>query len=373
MLHQIYKNKKVFITGHTGFKGSWLSLWLHQIGAEVAGYSLPPEELSHFNLLNLKIKNYFNDINDEKSLQNAISEFKPDIIFHLAAQPLVRDSYDDPITTYNTNVLGTLKVYMAALKANVPALVSITTDKVYENKEWLWGYRENDRLGGHDPYSSSKACVEIMTDSFRKSYLADYKMFLATARAGNVIGGGDWAKDRLIPDLVRNAAKGLATPIRNPDSIRPWQHVLDPLNGYLLLGENLLKGKREFCTSFNFGPNSKDDPTVLEVCQEAQKVWPQIQIDLIPDSNPKHEAQILKLDISKALKNLNWKPLLGAEEGIAITINWYREYYEGKRISSLRNLELFKGIVGNSAFELSKDKTKKKTSDLFPFNHDKAL
>jgi len=223
--HQLYKNKNVFITGHTGFKGSWLAMWLHSIGANVTGYSLKPDELSHFNLLNLPIKNYFEDINDEATLTKAIKESKPDIIFHLAAQPLVRDSYDDPITTYNTNVIGTLKVYMAAMKNNVGALVSITTDKVYENNEWHWGYRENDQLGGHDPYSSSKACVELMTDSFRKSFLGDFKMYLATARAGNVIGGGDWAKDRLIPDLVRNASQDKTTPIRNPKSVRPWQHV----------------------------------------------------------------------------------------------------------------------------------------------------
>jgi CDP-glucose 4,6-dehydratase len=348
VLHQIYKNKKVLITGHTGFKGSWLSLWLTQIGAEVAGYSLPPEELSHFNLLNLKIKNYFNDINDEKLLENAILEFKPDIIFHLAAQPLVRDSYDDPIYTYKTNVLGTLKVYLAALKANVSALVSITTDKVYENKEWLWGYRENDRLGGHDPYSSSKACVEIMTDSFRKSFLSDYKIFLATARAGNVIGGGDWAKDRLIPDLVRNAAFGKISPIRNPESIRPWQHVLDPLNGYLLLGEKLLKEERDFCTSFNFGPISEDKLTVLDICNLARNNWSQIDFNLKSDHVFKHEANFLTLDISKAQNFLNWKPLWDSNLAIKNTLNWYRDFYNEKRILSLRNLDDYEKSLGKT-------------------------
>ena len=207
MTHSIYKNKRVFITGHTGFKGSWLTLWLQEIGAEVAGYSLAPEELSHFNLLNLKCKNYFNNINDERTLEKVMCDFKPDIVFHLAAQPLVRESYVDPINTYNTNVTGSLKVYLAALKSNAAAVVSITTDKVYENLETNHAYSETDQLGGHDPYSSSKACMEILTQSFKKSFLASHPMLIATARAGNVIGGGDWARDRLIPDIVQNASK----------------------------------------------------------------------------------------------------------------------------------------------------------------------
>ncbi len=343
-MHDIYRNKRVFVTGHSGFKGSWLTLWLREIGAEVAGYSLRPEELSHFNLLNLKVKNYFADIRDEESLIKAMSEFRPDIIFHLAAQPLVRDSYDDPVYTYETNVIGSLKVYRAALKSGVPSLVSITTDKVYENREQSICYKEDDRLGGHDPYSSSKACVEILTDSFRKSYLFDGKMLLATARAGNVIGGGDWAKDRLIPDLARNASKKLPTPIRNPNSIRPWQHVLEPLHGYLLLGEKLLQGKREFASAYNFGPSLADEASVLKVFEVASKFWDDIKIEVVKDGSNKHEANLLMLDNSKALAQLNWKPTLSFEEGIQKTVDWYREFYNsGKTLSNFQLRSFFKG------------------------------
>lgn len=345
MVHEIYKNKKVFITGHSGFKGSWLSLWLTSLGAEVTGYSLQPEKLSHFNLLNLPIKNYYHDINDEKSLQAAINETKPDIIFHLAAQALVRDSYIDPISTYNTNVLGSMKVYWAALQAGVQSLVSITTDKVYENHEWTWGYREIDQLGGHDPYSSSKACVELMTDSFRKSYLGDYKMFLATARAGNVIGGGDWARDRLIPDLVRNAAMGSKTSIRNPNSIRPWQHVLEPLNGYLMLGEKLLQKNKNFCTSFNFGPESQDVASVEQMCVLAKNSWSKIEAQFVAETIVMHEAGILKLDITKSREELLWKPKWNSILATEYTVNWYKDFYQNQKITSLQNLKEFTSLL----------------------------
>ena len=341
MLHEIYKGKKVFITGHTGFKGSWLSKWLINLGAEVTGYSLPPEELSHFNLLKLPMKSYFENINNFEKINLAIKESKPDIIFHLAAQPLVRDSYDDPISTYDTNVTGSMRVYWAAFKNNVPALVSITTDKVYENNEWPWGYRENDKFGGHDPYSSSKACVEVMTDSFRKSFLSNHEMYLATARAGNVIGGGDWARDRLIPDLVRNASIGKKTPIRNPQSIRPWQHVLEPLNGYLMLGEKLLRKEKEFCSGFNFGPMLSDTKSVSEMSVIAKNSWKDIEVELIADHSAKHEAGILKLDITKAMEILAWKPKMNSLEATALTIEWYREYYASKKINTEKNLDTY--------------------------------
>lgn len=341
MFHEIYKNKKILITGHTGFKGSWLALWLSKIGAKIAGYSLAPEKLSHFNLLNLPIKNYFGDINDAKFLKNAFKEFSPDIVFHLAAQPLVRDSYDDPVGTYTTNVIGSMNVYLAALNANVKSLVSITTDKVYENKEHLIGYCESDRLGGHDPYSSSKASVEIMTDSFRKSFLIDGRMLLATARAGNVIGGGDWARDRLIPDLVRNASMGIKTAIRNPHSIRPWQHVLEPLHGYLLLGEKLIQGNEKFSTSFNFGPKEEGEATVSVVCELAKKKWDKIDINLIPDISNKHEANLLKLNTTKAESMLKWKATLTHEEAMDLTIDWYSSFYTDGKIKSFQDLEYF--------------------------------
>lgn len=345
MHHQIYKGKKVFLTGHTGFKGSWLAYWLKLLGAEVTGYALKPEELSHFNLLKLDMVSYFQDINDEESLTKAIAKVKPDIVFHLAAQPLVRDSYDDPIYTYETNVIGSLKVYRAALKNNVPALVSITTDKVYENHEWIWGYRENDTLGGYDPYSSSKACVEIMTDSFRRSFLSNNQMYLATARAGNVIGGGDWAKDRLIPDLVRNASKNVETPIRNPKSVRPWQHVIEPIHGYLMLGEKLLRQEKEFCTSFNFGPDVGDVRTVEEMCLIAKKSWSSINEKFIEEQNKKHEAGLLKLDNTKAREILGWVPLLNSEKATAMTVEWYRDYYASGLISTEKNLKEFQKLL----------------------------
>lgn len=337
----IYKGKRVFITGHTGFKGSWLTKWLIDLGADVTGYSLKPDELSHFNLLKLPVKNYFENINDFETLKKAMKESKPDIVFHLAAQPLVRDSYDDPIYTYETNVVGSLKVYKAALEANVAALVSITTDKVYKNHEWLWGYREVDTLGGHDPYSSSKACVELMTDSFKNSFLSNHHMLLATARAGNVIGGGDWARDRLIPDLVRNASIKNETPLRNPNSVRPWQHVLEPLSGYLMLGEKLLENKKEFATSFNFGPELDDVKTVDEVANVSKSVWNEINFKFEKDSSGKHEANLLKLDIAFAKKMLNWSPKWKSEESISRTISWYKNFYQNNALSTEQDLRDF--------------------------------
>lgn len=345
MNHNYYKGKKVFLTGHSGFKGSWMAYWLKILGAEVTGYSLKPDELSHFNLLKLDMKSYFQDINNEEAITKAIAEVKPDIVFHLAAQPLVRDSYDDPIYTYETNVIGSLKVYRAALKNNVAALVSITTDKVYENHEWIWGYRENDTLGGYDPYSSSKACVEIMTDSFRRSFLSNNQMYLATARAGNVIGGGDWAKDRLIPDLVRNASINTETPIRNPKSVRPWQHVIEPIHGYLLLGEKLLKQEKEFCTSFNFGPDAGDVRTVEEMCLIAKKSWSSINEKFIEEQNKKHEASLLKLDNTKAREILGWKSMMSSDKATAMTVEWYRDYYANGLISTEKNLRDYQKLL----------------------------
>lgn len=346
-MHEDYKGKKVFITGHTGFKGSWLTYWLQMLGAEVVGYSLRPDQMSHFNLLDLPIKNYFEDINNEVVLNKAIADTKPDIIFHLAAQALVRDSYDNPIKTYETNVLGSLKVYMAALKSNVPALVSITTDKVYENKEWDRPYSESDVLGGYDPYSSSKACVELMTDSFRRSFLSNNEIFLATARAGNVIGGGDWAKDRLIPDLVRNTSLGKETPIRNPNSVRPWQHVVEPLHGYLTLGEKLLNKDINACTSFNFGPAIEDVKTVEQMCIYAKQSWTDIKETFVENKDNKHEAGLLKLDNTKAREVLGWSPLMTSQDATNMTIEWYREYYLKSLVSTADNIKAFEKLMSS--------------------------
>lgn len=341
-MHSVYRSKKVLVTGHTGFKGSWLALWLQELGAEVAGYSLPPEPDSHFEALSLKSKNYFANIKDVGSLEAAMTEFKPDLVFHLAAQPLVRESYADPIETYETNVVGSLKVYRAALKAGVGALVSVTTDKVYENREWAWGYREVDRLGGYDPYSSSKACVEIMTSSFRRSYLKGNDLYLATARAGNVIGGGDWAKARLLPDLVRNALAGVPTRIRSPRAVRPWQHVIEPLHGYLLLGERLMNSEAAFCDGFNFGPHPQDALSVLEICQAAQRAWDKIVFETESVPDPLHEAGELRLDISKVQAQLGWAPTWPTAEAVRKTVDWYREKTMSGLVCSLQDLKSFK-------------------------------
>jgi len=277
----IYDGRRVLVTGHTGFKGSWLALWLSQMGAEVAGYSLATgTEPAHWNLLGLSVRETIADIRDATALEEVVAGFRPEIVFHLAAQPLVRESYRIPAETYAVNVVGSMNVYEACRKAgSVRAVVSITTDKVYKNREWEWGYRENDPLGGFDPYSASKACAEIATESFRDSFWPvaafgrAHRTLMATARAGNVVGGGDWAADRLVPDLMRAAASKGAATIRNPDSTRPWQHVLEPLSGYLLLGRRLLEGRTEFAEGWNLGPSDDGVVKVRTVVERMEKAW----------------------------------------------------------------------------------------------------
>lgn len=331
LFNNIYINKKIFITGHTGFKGSWLTIYLQKLGAEVLGYSLEPNtEPNLFSICDVKegITNVFGDIRDEEKLTKTILEFKPDIIFHLAAQPIVRRSYKEPKLTYETNVIGTLNVYEAARKCDsVKAIVSITTDKCYENKEWIYGYRENDPMGGYDPYSSSKACVELMSSSYRKSFFEEKGTLLATTRAGNVIGGGDFAEDRLIPDFVRSVLKDKPIIIRNPLATRPWQHVLEPLSGYLALGAELLKGNIEFATAWNFGPDDSDILSVQNILYECIEVWHKGNYELDRSFQP-HEANSLKLDISKAKAELKWKPVKNVHKAIEDTISWYKNYFE---------------------------------------------
>ena len=328
-----YKNRRVLITGHTGFKGSWLTMILKELGAEVLGYSLEPErEPNLFTICNVKegIQNVFGDIRDEEHLNKVINDFKPEIIFHLAAQPLVRLSYKDPKTTYDVNVMGTLNVYEAARKSgSVQAIVAITTDKCYENKEWVYGYRENDPMGGYDPYSSSKGCMELLSSSYRRSFLEEEGILLATARAGNVIGGGDWAEDRLIPDFVRSVSSNKKLVIRNPLATRPWQHVLEPLSGYLQLGAKLLEGNKEFASGWNFGPNDTDVLSVQDILDESIKVWGKGKYELDKSAQP-HEAMLLKLDISKAKALLKWHPRYNVYKAIRSTINWYKAYYDRK-------------------------------------------
>ncbi len=333
MFHNIYQGKKVFVTGHTGFKGSWLTLWLTKLGARVCGYALAPTtQPSMHEALHLSqhiSQSIVGDILDEKVLQSALKQFQPDIVFHLAAQPLVRLSYKEPILTYRTNVMGTLNVLETARKCDsVKAFVNITTDKCYENKEVTRGYKEEDPMGGYDMYSSSKGCVEIMSASFRRSFLqAPGSMALATARAGNVIGGGDWAEDRLVPDCIRALVNKTPLVIRNPQAIRPWQFVLEPLSGYLLLGQKLLEAGNKYAQSFNFGPVSMPGLTVAQVIKQfIAQYAPGHPIEEVPASL--HETNLLLLNTEKASRLLGWEPSYTFEQAIEETARWYHHFYQ---------------------------------------------
>lgn len=329
-----YKNKKVFITGHTGFKGSWLLAWFSLLGTNVKGYSLLPEnETDLFNQIqgDTLCESVIDDIRNLERLENEICDFEPDFIFHLAAQPLVRLSYQKPTYTFEVNAIGTAHVLEAVRKLAKPCtVVLITTDKVYENYEWPYPYREIDQLGGFDPYSSSKACAELIINSYRNSYfpldkLDVHEKGLATARAGNVIGGGDWAKDRIIPDIVRSLQlDGLVT-LRNPQAIRPWQHVLEPLHGYLQLGIKLEQNAVKYSGAWNFGPKSEETLSVLELSQKAISILGKGEVWFNKEQEVLHEAGILKLDISKAINELNWKPKMTAQQAIDWSIQWYKE------------------------------------------------
>lgn len=344
----IYKGKTVLITGHTGFKGSWLALWLNQMGANVIGYSLEaPTEPNHITLLNLDIISIIGDIRDLGLLNKTFAVHKPDIVFHLAAQPLVRLSYENPIETYETNVIGTLKVFEACRTNGVQAIVNITSDKAYENREWVWGYRENDPMGGYDPYSSSKGCADILASSYRSSYFnpEEYKKthntLLASCRAGNVIGGGDWAKDRLITDIMLSVSQGKKVSIRNPYATRPWQHVLEPLSGYLAIGKKLLEEKAAFGEAWNFGPSDEGSITVEEVVKHVKKHWETIDYELTRNPNQPHEANLLKLDCSKAHIYLHWKDVWESETTFEKTVLWYKHFYEEGVIDTLNNLNQY--------------------------------
>ena len=343
--NNVYEGKKVFLTGHTGFKGSWLTLWLERLGADACGFSLkePVSEPDHFSLLSTRIKDVRGDIRDADLLQNAIQQFAPEIVFHLAAQPLVHRSYRDPLETFSTNVLGTANLLQACRHCDsIRAIVVVTTDKVYQNREWDWGYRENDSLGGHDPYAASKACSEFAVDCFRKSFFEDKNTLLATCRAGNVIGGGDWAANRIVPDMARAAANGEATVIRMAHAVRPWEHVLEPLAGYLLVGRHLLEGQAEFAQAWNFGPDAEGIVTVGELAEHAQSHWTALKIDMTaPETQGPHETSYLALDCSKAKRRLGWSPVWSFEETVRHTIAWYREYYTNKKIVTWEQLSQF--------------------------------
>lgn len=346
-----FKNKRVWLSGVTGFKGSWLAEWLLLLGAEVRGFSLPaPTDPSHFGQLGLaeRIALDTADLRDAEAVRRSLLDFQPDFVFHLAAQPLVRLSYEIPVETYETNVLGTIHVLEALRQLTHPAVaVLITTDKCYENREWLHGYREEDAMGGYDPYSSSKAACEIAIASWRRSYFRDHPVRVASVRAGNVIGGGDWALDRIVPDTVRSLARGEAIPVRNKTATRPWQHVLEPLGGYLALAEKistgslntLLRSAAPSAAAFNFGPALDSNRTVADLVQECLKHWPGEWIDK-SDPNAPHEAGKLNLATDKAFHLLDWQPRWNFAETIEKTITWYRRAHEGAPVPDLTRAQI---------------------------------
>lgn len=343
-MNTFFQGKKVFITGHTGFKGSWLSLWLHSLGAQVIGYALdPPTDPSLFGLARVGelVTSIIADVRDLERLQQEMIAAAPEIVIHMAAQPLVRDSYKIPVETYATNVMGTVNMLEAVRNCpSVRAVVNVTTDKVYENREWVWGYRETEPFGGYDPYSNSKACSELVTAAYRSSYFNphDYDrhgVAVATARAGNVIGGGDWASDRLIPDCLRAILLGEEVLIRNPHAIRPWQHVLEPLSGYLLLARKLHEEGQRYAEGWNFGPEDDDARPVEWVVQRLCAEWGEGARYIIDGGDHPHEAHYLKLDISKARGKLDWKPRWALADALGHTVAWTRSFRQGDDLRSV--------------------------------------
>ena len=366
-----WRGKKVFVTGHTGFKGAWLSIWLDALGAKVTGYALkPPTNPSLFELCRVdrSVKSVIADIRDAGRLQKAVLAAKPEIIIHMAAQPLVRQSYKDPRETYETNIMGTVNLLEAARKCGTArAIVNVTTDKCYENKEHLRAYKEGEPMGGYDPYSSSKACSELVTAAYRNSFFNPenysvscqppnsstlqpprHHVALASARAGNVIGGGDWAADRLIPDIIRAALKGDKVLIRNPGAIRPWQHVLEPLSGYLMIAEALYKGGPRYAQAWNFGPDAGDAKDVEWIVKRMFSAWPEAPGYIIDKGCHPHEAHYLKLDSSKARKELGWAPRWHIGEAIDKIIEWTLAYKrkQNMREVCLRQIGEYRGLEG---------------------------
>lgn len=352
--NNIYEGKKILITGHTGFKGSWLSLWLKELGAEVIGYSLEPNtKPSLFRIVGLE-KNIIHttgDIRDEDHLKKIFKKYNPEIVFHLAAQPLVRRSYKEPKLTYETNIIGTVNLLEAVRHTDsVKVLVNATTDKCYENKECNYSYKETDPMGGYDPYSSSKGAAELIISAYRNSFLNNKA--IASARAGNVIGGGDWSEDRLIPDCVRSLVKKEKIIIRNPESIRPWQYMLEPLSGYLWLGCLMWQNPQQYSEGWNFGPEKDGNLSVEEIVKKTIEIW-QTGIYEIQRDDLIHEAKLLMLDINKAKTRLNWKPVYGVMEAIENTVNWYKYYYNNNSIEDYSINEIKK--YTSKAMELNLD------------------
>jgi CDP-glucose 4,6-dehydratase len=339
-LKSTYQGKKIFLTGHTGFKGAWLLKVLSMLGAEVKGYALAPENV--FDLFcvlkgDSLCESIISDIRDKESLSKAVTSFQPDFVFHLAAQPLVRLSYKIPAETFEVNAIGTANLLDAIRLLQKPCTaVLITTDKVYYNNEWLYPYRENDRLGGYDPYSASKACAEMVIDSYRNSFFNtkqynDHKKGIAVGRAGNVIGGGDWAMDRLIPDIIRSLSKNQKIEIRNPSAVRPWQHVLEPISGYLMLGAKLAEAGVNYSEAFNFGPQINDALPVSKMVEQAISCWGAGEFFVSQTVNQPHEAGLLKLDISKVINELGWQPKFNTMQALSFTINWYKQFETDKQ------------------------------------------
>ncbi len=326
------------LTGHTGFKGGWLSLWLQSMGAIVVGYSLAPSttpRLFEVAEIDKGMNSIIGDIRDLSKLQAVFAEYQPEIVIHMAAQPLVRYSYQNPVETYSTNVMGTVHLLDAVRNTpGVKVVVNITTDKCYENREWVWGYRENEPMGGYDPYSNSKGCAELVSSAYRSSFFnvnnhEQHGVALATVRAGNVIGGGDWAKDRLMPDILTAFEQGRCVNIRNPNAIRPWQHVLEPLRGYLTLAERLYVHGASYAEAWNFGPNDEDAKPVSWIVQQMATLWSGDALWQIDAGEHPHEANYLKLDISKARSRLDWHPTLRLEDALKLIVDWSNQYLAG--------------------------------------------
>jgi len=342
---EFWCGKRVFMTGHTGFKGSWLSLWLESLGSNVTGLSLaPPTSPNLFEEVRIEkgMTSHISDIRDLSKLKKAMQEAKPEIVIHMAAQPLVRKSYSDPVETYATNVMGTVNVLESVRQTpSVKAVVVVTTDKCYENKEWLWGYRETEPMGGHDPYSSSKGCAELITEAYRRSFFQQHDIRVATARAGNVIGGGDWAEDRLVPDILKAFEKNQVVSIRNPQATRPWQHVLEPLAGYMQLAQRLYEDGQSFATAWNFGPNDHDAKSVQSIVKDVLNIWGDRADWIINSDAPTHEAQSLKLDCSKAKLQLGWKPQWTIEKTLARIVNWHRQWLAGADMYAYSMAEIY--------------------------------
>ena len=351
-----WNGKRVLLTGHTGFKGSWLSLWLQSMGAQVVGYALaPPTNPSLFEVAKVSqgMTSIIGDIRNLAQLLAVFAEHQPEVVIHMAAQPLVRYSYQNPVETYSTNVMGTVHLLEAVRNTpGVKAVVNVTTDKCYENKEWIWGYRENEPMGGFDPYSNSKGCAELVSAAYRSSFFnasnyAQHGVALATVRAGNVIGGGDWAQDRLIPDILAAFEQGKQVDIRNPHAIRPWQHVMEPLRGYLTLAEHLFEQGPNFAEGWNFGPNDEDVKPVGWIVAQMAALWGNDAHWQIDTGEHPHEANYLKLDISKARSRLNWHPALRLNDALALIIDWARQRQAGAdmRAVSLTQLQAYQALT----------------------------